>query len=145
MISHIRFQYEENSLNGIITNLKNSYYNIYYELKATVNPQYYYLGGIYCIDRNSSSFCHSTNSSTAYFELFFSGYKVILEGYSIQNRDGYFWDLLNWKVQGSNDHISYYDLDIQNLIESEEYCGKNKIRSYPISSHIEYSLLNSYN
>ena len=99
MIPNLRFQYEEKSLNGIVTNLKNSYPQLYSKLKHTIYPLF---SSTYnssnCFDRNPYTFCHSLNSSSAYFEVYFPKYKIVLDGYSIQNREGYVWDILNMKI-----------------------------------------------
>ena len=140
MISNLRLPYVDNSLNGIITHIKNNYSNFFSKIKATIAPDYGHPAKR-CIDRDSQSFCHSHNSSKAYLEVYFPKYKVILDGYSIQNRIGYYWDILNWKMMGSNDGINYYDIDTQNFLESSEYCGNNMIRSFPVFTYTGYSYL----
>ena len=102
-----KFPYKENSIDGFITYFgkDDSIYTF------SMIPELYTYPASNCIDRNTTTFCHTTetqNIDEHYILIHMTSLPFLLEGYSIRNREDGFHNPLAWEFQVSNDNINYF-------------------------------------
>ena len=131
------FPYKEKSIDGVITGLsRRKPIASFIEANVTKVTSAH---GIYCIDRNIASICHLMGDVGDFLVIHFIGYKVKMTGYSMQNREGGYWNPLNWVLKGSNNFIDFTQIDAQNLADNDANCASLIIRSFSKTSDSFFS------
>ena len=132
----LRFPYQHDTLNGVFgIGIRKLKLDIKYE--ASLSSTYLVFSIENCFDGNFSTFCHTPGEAELYMTIHFLDLPFKIEGIAMQNRNGSYWDPLNYVIQTSHDGKTFSTIKEFND-NSDEVCKSLHIRTRRVRSSSKY-------
>ena len=135
------FPYVENKIEGVFG--KGIRKGVKINYSTLLSPELSGFPVSNCFDGKNSTFCHTENVPGVkqhYLQIQFLDLKINIIGFAIQNRQGNYWDLLNYDLQGSNNGVNFRTIKHFNE-DSSQVCISGKTRTNRVSTLAYFSYI----